>query len=350
MKAIKLYGKEDIRIVEVSMPKITDNEILLKVEAAGICGTDIKNWKYGHKDSNADRPITMGHEVSGKITKVGKHVPFYKVGMRIAIAPNIGCGICDICVSGNTHMCADSHKAFGININGAFAEYMVITEDAISQGNLIVIPDSVTPEEAAMNEPLSCAYNGVLKCDVKAGDIALVIGAGPIGLMIAMLLKMLGASKVILNDISEDRLSEAKKVVPGILTYCGDNLYDFVMKHTKGKGVDIALTANPVAQVQNDVLKLMNYFGRVNYFGLIPAVQQPVPVDTNLIHSKEITVLGTTKSSIAHFRKTLEFVSSGMLPIKNVVTHEYSIDKGLEAFENAKLGKGLKHVIRFDSK
>ncbi|MCM2444984.1 alcohol dehydrogenase catalytic domain-containing protein [Rahnella sp. CG8] len=347
MKAIKLYGKEDIRIVEIPTPKISGKEILLKVEAAGICGTDIKNWKHGHKYFDAEHPVTMGHEVSGKITKVGKEVPFYKEGMRVAIAPNIGCGICDICVSGNTHMCVDSHKAFGINIDGAFAEYMVITEDAIAQGNLVVIPDTVSPEDAAMNEPLSCAYNGVAKCNVKAGDIAIVIGAGPIGLMIAMLLKMLGASKVILNDISEDRLREGEKLVPGVLTYCGDNLYDFVMKHTDGKGVDIALTATPVAQVQNEVLRLMNYFGRINYFGLTPADKQPVPVDTNLIHSKELSVVGTTKSSISQFRKTLEFVSSGLLPVNSVVTHEYSIDNGLEAFENAWRGKGLKHIIRF---
>lgn len=347
MKAIKLYGKDDIRIVEVPIPSINEKEILLKIEAAGICGTDVKNWKYGHKDSNEENPITMGHELSGKITKVGKEVPFYKEGMRIAIAPNIGCGICDICVSGNTHMCVDSHKAFGININGAFAEYMVVTEDAIAQGNLMVIPDSVSPEEAAMNEPLSCAYNGVLKCDVKPGDVALVVGAGPIGLMIAMLLQMLGSSKVLLTDISEDRLREGRNVVPGVLTYCGDNLYDFVMEHTNGKGVDVALTANPVAKVQDEVMKLMNYFGRVNYFGLIPAEHQPFPIHTNIIHSKELTVVGTTKSSVSQFRKTLEFVSSGLLPVKNVVTHQYSIEDGLTAFENAKMGKGLKHVIRF---
>lgn len=347
MKAIKLYGKEDIRIVDIPVPNISNKEILLKTETAGICGTDIKNWRYGHKDSNEDHPVTMGHEISGKITKVGKEVTFYKEGMRVSIAPNIGCGICNICVSGNTHMCVDSHKAFGINIDGAFAEYMVITEDAIAQGNLIVIPDIVSPEEAAMNEPLSCAYNGVAKCDVKPGDVALVIGAGPIGLMIVMLLKMLGTSKVLLTDISQERLIEGEKVVPGVLTYSGEHLYDFVMEHTNGKGVDVAFTANPVAQVQNEVLKLMNYFGRVNYFGLTPSDKQPVPIDTNLIHSKELTVVGTTKSSVSQFRKTLEFVSSGSLPVKNVVTHEYSIDNGLEAFENAWKGKGLKHVIRF---
>lgn len=345
MKAIKLYGKEDIRLVETPVPEISDKEILLKVEAAGICGTDLKNWKYGSKWIVEGHPVTMGHEVAGRIAKVGKNVPFYKEGMEIAIAPNIGCGICDTCVSGNTHMCKVAHTAFGINIDGAFAEYMAIPESAIAQGNLIQLPEGVSPVEAAVNEPLSCAYNGVLKCGVKPGDKALVIGAGPVGLLIAMLLKMFGAAKVMVNDISEQRLAAAEKVVPGILTYCGDHLDEFVMEQTNGKGADVALTATPAPQVQSSVLRLMAYGGRVNYFGLTPVDEYPIPA--NLIHSKELTVVGTTMSSVSQFRKTLEFVAAGLLPVKNVVTSEYSIEDGLKAFDNARQGLGLKHVVRF---
>lgn len=346
MKAIKLFGKEDLRLVETPVPTITDKEILLKVEAAGICGTDLKIWKNGRQGVDEDHPLTLGHEVAGRIAKVGKDVSFYKEGMQVAIAPNMGCAICDRCVSGNTHMCTDL-KAFGINRDGAFAEYMAVPEEAIAQGNIMLLPEGVSPAEAAVNEPLSCVYSGFLKCQVEAGDYAFVSGAGAVGILHAMLLKMAGAAKIILSDISEQRLADAQKSVPGILTYCGNDLHGYVMEQTGGKGVNVAITANPVAQVQRDVLELMNIGGRVNYFGLIPADQQPVPINTNLIHSRELIVTGNTRASVSHFRKTLEFVSSGLLPVKHVVTNEYTIDNGLEAFENARQAKGLKHVICF---
>ena len=346
MKAIKLFGKEDLRLVETPIPGISDEQILLKVEAAGICGTDIKNWKHGRAGVDEQHPLTLGHEVAGRIAKVGKKVPFYQEGMRVTIAPNMGCAICDQCVSGNTHNCAEL-KAFGINMDGAFAEYMAVPAEAIAQGNIMVLPEGVSPVEAAVNEPLSCAYDGFLKCRVQPGDYAVIIGAGAIGLLHAMLLHMAGAAKIILNDISRQRLEDARKVLPGVLTYCGDDLRGYVMSETNGRGADVAITANPVPQCQRDVLELMNFNGRVNYFGLVPAEMEPVAINTNLIHSKSLIVTGNSRSSVSEFRKTMEFVASGLLPVRRVVTDEYAIEDGLKAFENARQARGLKHVITF---
>ena len=222
MLSLKLYGPNDIRLTETDIPVIDDNELLLKTEAAALCGTDIRMWQNGYKGVDEDHPLTLGHEFAGTIVKVGKNVPFYKEGMKVAMQPNIGCGICDRCVSGDFHLCED-YRAFGINMDGAFAEYVKIPADAVLRGNLMLLPEGVTAEEAAVTEPLSCAYNGFTKCFVKPGEYALVVGAGPIGVSHAMLLHMAGAS-VLMNDLSRERLDMCKKIMPYIETYSGNDL------------------------------------------------------------------------------------------------------------------------------
>ncbi len=176
----------------------------------------------------------------------------------------------------------------------------------------------------------------------------MVVGAGPIGLFHALLLKMAGAGKVIMNDISDERLETAKQIVDGIITYNGPDLPGFVDKETHGRGLDIAITANPVPAVQAAMLPLMNFGGRVNFFGGIPASKQPVPIDTNIVHYRELILTGATRSSAAQFRKTLEFVADGLVPVGKMVTGEYKIEDALQAFENAKAAKGIKQVIVFD--
>lgn len=346
MKSLRLYGPNDIRLDDIPVPKINDDEILLKTDAAAVCGTDIRMWQNGYKGVSAEHPLVLGHEFGATIVEVGKNVPFYKKGMRVAMAPNIGCGICNRCVSGNFHLC-DDYKAFGINMDGAFAEYIKVPAEAIRMGNLMVLPKGVTPAEAAINEPLSCVYNGFLKCNIRPGEFVLIVGAGPIGIMHAQLAKMAGAAKVIMNDISESRLKECADIVKGIVTYHGSDLAGFVSEQTNGCGLDVAVVACPVPEVQAAMLPLMNYGGRVCFFGGVPASKQPVPIDTNIVHYKELFLTGSTRASIIHFRKTLELVGSGLVDLKSMITAEFSIDEALTAFQYAKEAKGLKNVIVF---
>ena len=345
MLALRLYGPKDLRLEEVPVPQIHDDEILLRTDSAAVCGTDIRMWQNGAKGVDAEHPLILGHEFAGTIVKVGKNVPFYQEGMQVAMQPNIGCGICDRCVDGKFHLC-DEYRAFGINMDGAFAEYIKIPAEAVTRGNLMVLPQGVSPAEAAVTEPLSCAYNGFTKCFVHPGEYALVVGAGPIGFCHAMLLHMAGAS-VLMNDLSAERLADVKEKLPFVQTYCGDDLPGFVKTWTRGKGLDVAITACPVPAVQASVLPMMNYGGRVNYFGGIPADKQPVAIDTNLIHYRELYVTGSTRSSVAQFRKTLEFVSQGLLNVNAMITHRYALADILTAFENARQAKGIKHVIEF---
>jgi L-iditol 2-dehydrogenase len=345
MRALQLFGAGDLRLVEIPVPEITEDEVLLKTGAASICGTDVRMWLNGYKGIDEQNPLTLGHEFAGTIFKLGANVPYYQAGMRIALQPNIGCGICDRCAAGNQHLC-DDYKAFGINMPGAFAEYVKIPASAITRGNMMVIADGVPFDEASIAEPLSCVYNGFSKCFVKPGDYAMVVGAGPIGLMHAMLLQMAGAS-VMMNDVQPDRLALCRDILPGIQVYSGDDLKGFVMEQTKGRGLDVAITACPVPQVQAAMLPLMNYGGRINFFGGIPPQKQPVPIDTNLIHYRELYLTGSTRSSIIQFRKTLSFVEQKLLNISRVVSHRYTLDDALEAFGNARAAVGMKHAIVF---
>lgn len=345
MLSLRLYGPEDLRLEDIPIPAIGKGEILLKTQAAAICGTDIRMWANGREGVDAAHPLILGHEFAGEIVAVGEGTPLYRPGMRLAMQPNIGCGLCGRCVSGEPHLCAE-YRAFGINMDGAMAEYVRIPANAVLRGNLMPLPPGVTPEEAALAEPLSCAYNGFTKCRVQPGDQALVVGAGPIGCLHAQLLHMAGA-RVLLNDISPQRLALCKERMPYILPYGGDDLAGFVRAQTNGAGLDVAITACPVPAVQAAVLPLMNYGGRVNFFGGLPAGKEPVAIDTNLIHYKQLCVTGSTRSSIAQFRKSLEFVAQGLIDLKGMITHVYSMEQALSAFENARAAQGIKHVIQF---
>ncbi|MDE6964532.1 MAG: alcohol dehydrogenase catalytic domain-containing protein, partial [Lachnospiraceae bacterium] len=174
MKALQFYGKNDYALKEVPVPEIDENGILLKVKAAAVCGSDLRMIQNGYKDVSRENPRIYGHEIAGIIEKTGKNVKNYRPGMTVAIAPNMGCGVCDACVSGNTHLCRD-YQAFGINRDGGFAEYVAIPKEAVVQGNIVpvAIGEHMTFEKAAVLEPLSCVYNGFEQVGIKPCDSVL---------------------------------------------------------------------------------------------------------------------------------------------------------------------------------
>lgn len=347
MLALRLYGPNDIRLDEIPVPEINDDEILLKTEAAAICGTDVRMWLNGKTGVDAEHPLTLGHEFAGTIEQVGKNVAFYQVGMRVGLQPNIGCGICDRCVDGKFHLC-DDYRAFGINMDGAFAQHIKIPAEALVRGNLMVLPDDISAAEAAVIEPLACAYNGFTKCHVKPGEYAMVVGAGPIGFCHALLLHMSGAS-VLMADIVPERLAAVKERLPFIDTCAasGSVLAEEVKRWTKGRGLDVAIVACPVPSVQAEMLPLMNYGGRVNFFGGIPEDRQPVALNTNLVHYRELYLTGSTRSSIAQFRAVLQFAARKLMDVNAMITDRYSMEDIMTGMENARQAKGIKHVIEF---
>ncbi|MGG2201362.1 zinc-dependent dehydrogenase [Paenibacillus validus] len=344
MLAAMLYGPKDLRLEEIADPVITENEVLLEVKKAAICGTDVRMFNNGYAGISSATPRILGHEMAGVIKLVGKNVKKYEPGMRVTVAPNMGCGMCRQCVSGNTHLCKE-YQALGINIHGGFTQYVKIPESAVRQGNICTLADHVSFEEAALVEPLACVYNGFLKVDIKPGDHVLIIGAGPIGLMHAKLAKMAGASKVIMNDISEERMAMCRQIDDFIITVASDDLRNYVADITNGEGVEVVITACPVPQVQASSLELVAMNGRINFFGGLPKEKEIVPLNTNLIHYKQVIVTGSTRSSILQYIQALDFVKHGLVDVKSLISANFSLDQINNAFDHATRGIGLKNVI-----
>jgi L-iditol 2-dehydrogenase len=346
MLAALLYGKNDLRIENVKKPEINENEILLKVKAAAVCGTDVRMFRNGYKGVGPDSPRILGHELGGEIASVGSRVKGYKAGMRVTVGPNIGCGVCDLCVSGNGQLCND-YRALGINIDGGFAEYVLIPETAVRNGNIIEIPENVSFAEAALNEPLSCVYNGFERSMTRPGDRVLIIGAGPIGIMHAKFAKMAGASKVYINDLSEERLAVCREIDSSFITISDGALKEFINDDTSGHGVDVCITACPAPSAQTEALELAAINGRIIFFGGLPADRQNVTLNTNLVHYKQLIISGTTRASLAQYRKSFDFIASGIIDVKKLITGTFPLSEIEKAFELASNVRGLKNVISF---
>lgn len=346
MKAARLYGKMDLRLEELAVPEINDDEVLVKVKSAAICGTDVRMYKNGAKGIDETHPLVIGHEMAGVIERTGANVTAYKPGDRVAVAPNMGCGICDDCIRGNSHMCAD-YRALGISLDGGFAEYVKIPKEAVRAGNLVLLADHVSYAEAAITEALSCVYNGISQCQIRPGDIVLVIGAGPIGIMHAMMAKMSGAAKVYVNDIAENRLAACKEIDPFFLTI-KDNVVEYIRKDTDGHGADVVITACPVPVAQQNALNVAANYGRICFFGGLPADCQEVPLNSNLIHYKQLIVTGSTRASLKQFKDSLGFVTSGILDVKKLITRTFPISDIQEGFDYAAAANGLKNIIEMD--
>jgi L-iditol 2-dehydrogenase len=346
MRAALLYGKEDLRLEEIPVPEAGPGEVLLRVKAAAICGTDIRMFRNGARGAGPGNPLVLGHEVSGIVESTGPGVSGYRAGMAVAVAPNMGCGVCDQCVSGNTQMC-DTYKAFGINIPGGFAPFMKIPREAVSQGNLAPIPEGGDFVSAALVEPLACVYNAFQRTAIVPGDTVLVIGAGPIGLMHAKVALMAGAAKVYMNDLSAERLSLCRAAEPAIITLESAGLKERLSSLTSGKGVSVCITAAPSGEAQVLALEVVGVNGRVMFFGGLPEGKSKVPLDTNLVHYKQITISGTSRQSLIQYRQTLALVASGRLVVKDLVTMSTPLDGIRASFEQVIQGKGLKNVIEF---
>jgi len=347
MKAALLYGINDLRLEDIDVPAIGDDEILIKNRKSFVCGTDVRMLKNGNKNIVPGKGLVIGHEFSGVVDKVGKNIKGYSLGDRVFIAPNIGCGTCFYCISGNSHMCND-YQAFGIHINGGFSEYTKIPAKAILHGNVIKLADSVSFPEAALIEPFSCVFNGFERARISPGDTVLIQGAGPIGIMHAKLAKMAGASKIIVSDILTERLEVVKNIDPLYITVLSSDLRKEVDLLTRGIGVDVSITACPSPEAQSLSIELGAVNGRIIFFGGLPESKQNVPINTNIIHYKQLIVSGTSKASPAQIHKSIKLLESNLIQLKDLISAEFPLGHIQIAFDKAIEAKGLKYGITFE--
>jgi L-iditol 2-dehydrogenase len=346
MKAAKLFGPNDIRVADCAIPEITDDEILIKTKAAAICGSDLRMIGNGYKGVDEAHPLVLGHEIAGIIEQAGKNVKGYEKGMRVAIAPNIGCGICGWCVSGDTHLCPE-YTAFGINTDGGFAEYVRIPRNAVIQGNVMILDDSMPLDAAALIEPASCVLNGQLRTGIRLNDKVLIVGAGPIGIMHGLMARAFGAAKVYIRDLSPQRMKQSVDLIPGAEAIPADDLEAASKRLTGGRGFDVTITACPAPSAQVDALKVTGMNGRILYFGGLPAGKDAVILATNHIHYKQLSIHGSTRGNVSQYRAVANMAAAGTLELSKLISRRYPLTEFSDAVEYAKKAEGLKTVITF---
>lgn len=348
MKAAVFYKPGDLRVENVPMPSFGEDDILLKVGACAICGTDMRIFKYGHK--HLTKPVITGHEISGTIADRGKKVRDYEIGEKVAVDPIVSCGTCHYCKKGLTNLCLtfkQTTEAFGYFYPGGFAEYMAVPAKAIQRGNLIKVPGSLGLEEAAIAEPMACALNGLMMSKVGIGDHVLVVGAGPIGCMHVSLAKTLGATKVMISEFQDTRLDMARQFkADRYINPQKEDLKAAVMEETGGIGPTVIMIAAPAKKAQEDALELAASHAHINFFGGLPKDDSIARIDSNLVHYKELYIHGTSGTTAAHIGMCIELMAGGRVEGKRFISKAVSLEELPSMMLEAQEGKYLKIVVK----
>jgi L-iditol 2-dehydrogenase len=336
-------------IAELPVPEIDDDELLVRIEAASICGTDVKMIGHGHRKLRDGQRIVLGHEFVGRVAKAGARVRNFQGGMRVGVAPNIGCGHCEMCAKALMNMCPN-YSAFGIDRDGAHTEYVRIPAAAIAQGNVLPLSETLSPTSAVLAEPLSCAINGVRAAQVALGDSVLIYGSGPMGLLNLMVAAAAGASRLIMVDLNPARLELAKRLgATEVINPQDESVRDWVGRETNGRGVDVVIVAVPVRQAQQEGIHLLAPFGRLSLFAGLPKDEAGVELDTNAIHYRNLMVTGTTGGAPQDYRAAVKMIESGKIRVAEIVSDTLPIQDLAKAYELAQSGQRMKIVVTAES-
>lgn len=345
MLAAVYHGPNDLRVEEVPLPQISNGELLVKVLSASICGTDLRIFHGNHRMYSPGTVRIPGHEVVGTIAEVGADIKEYSVGQRVFCAPNTGCGHCQQCITGNNNLCVN-YEAIGVTCDGGFAEYVRISAKSVQQGNVIPISESVDPAVAALMEPFACVVRGQSILRIQPGEVVLVIGAGPIGVMHAKLAKARGAGRVIVSEPVPDRAEQAERMgADRVVNPTLENLKSVLLEESAGRGADVIIVAAPVHAAQESTLDLAAIHGRINFFGGLPKDRPTINFDSNIVHYKELIVTGTTACSTADCRQAAQIVNSGLVDLADIISRRFPLQNAVSAFAAAEDRKSLKIVL-----
>lgn len=342
MKAGLLRAPNDVTLEDVPDPQREPGDLILKVRAATICGTDIRIFR-GRKVAGIRYPSVIGHEFAGEITETGAGSAF-RVGQRVCVNPAIPCGRCFYCKLGSENICTNL-TAIGYEIDGAFAEYIRIPARALETGNVHVIPEDLPFEQAALAEPFACVINGQEKVAVGRGDAVAILGAGPIGLLHVKLARLSGASKVMVSEPNAGRRQAALEAGADLVVDpTTEDLPGIVREATKGIGADVAIVAIGVPALANAAIDLVRRRGRISLFAGF-SVGDSAPLDINAIHYSELIVTGSFGLSRVHFERALNLIETGRVDMAPFVTHRFGLPSIGEALAKAEQGSAIKVAI-----
>jgi L-iditol 2-dehydrogenase len=343
-RALVYHGPDDLRVEERDGRVPGPGELALRVAACGICGTDLRIASGRHRAYPAGTVRVPGHEVAGTVAAVGDGVELEE-GQGVFVAPNIGCGRCRQCRAGRVNLC-ERPEAIGITRDGGFSETLLLGADVVEQGNVLPVPDGADLRAVSLAEPLACALHGQRAVSVAEGDLIVIAGAGPIGLMHLRLALLARPSAVVVSEPSEERRRQALSWGATEALDPGENgLAEAVSELSGGRGADVVITAAPAPAAQRQALELAAPAGRINFFGGLPRDDSEVALDTNLIHYKELVVTGTTANTTDDCLAALELVLNGDVDTGAMIGASYGLDDGREAIERAGAGDVIKVVI-----
>jgi len=327
MKAAMLYGLKDLRIEDVKVPRIEAGEVLVKVKAATTCGTDLKIFQRGYIEKVIKLPTIFGHEWAGEVAEVGEGLEWPEKRMRVRAGNSTPCLRCRMCQKGKYNLCENM-----IWLWGAYAEYVRVPSRMVLV-NMQEIPRHVSYEEAAITEPLACVLHGIEEARAKLGDTVAIIGAGPIGLLHLLTVKKIGAEKVIVIDLVDERLNFAEKLGADETINAGEeNVIERTRRSTRGYGADVVVEAIGLPATWEQALKLVRKGGIVLEFGGCPPGTE-IKLNAELLHYGEVTVLGTFHATPLHFRNALNLISSRTIDVRPLITRKMKLEDIKEAFE-----------------
>jgi (R,R)-butanediol dehydrogenase/meso-butanediol dehydrogenase/diacetyl reductase len=321
MKAGLYISAKQVSMGDIVKPTLQLGEALVKIAYAGICGTDM--MIYSGKHPRAKAPLAMGHEFSGTIVELNAHSSF-SVGNRVVIEPTLSCGTCEACRSGEYHVCK-TLKLIGIDKHGGFAEYV-----AVPLNRLHLIPDELSDDHAALAEPVAVAVHTVRRSNVKVGDNVVVLGGGPIGLLIGLIAKQAGANQIIISDISPFRLEKAVQLGLTAVDANKVNVTEVVSNLTDGIGADVVFEVAGNQSTAKQMIETVRIQGQIV---VVSVFKQPPTVDLAAMHFREISLTTTRCYSKGDFEKAIRLMKNGSIDVSPLISHKLPLERIAEGFE-----------------
>ncbi|MDI3548723.1 MAG: (R,R)-butanediol dehydrogenase / meso-butanediol dehydrogenase / diacetyl reductase [Halanaerobiales bacterium] len=333
MKAAVYKGPCEISFEELALPSLLDDEVLIKVAYAGICGTDLHIFSGNYRTIP---PMVIGHELSGEIVDIKtKQNTKFKTGDRVVIRPTIYCNKCYACLRGYKHVCKDLTMT-GIDYPGAFAEYLKVPLDMVYQ-----IPDGVSLKEAALIEPLAVAVHSVFSSSLKIGDEVAILGAGPIGLLIGQVARLAGAAEVYICDINDFRVGKARELGLKAINNQEIDFIEYIKRNTGGRMADITFEAAGSKYTAEVITEITSIRGQMV---IVSAFRKAPEFNLLSVTFREQTVIGTRVYSDEDYRKALVLLQQHP-EITGVITHIYSLKDTGKAIEAIREGKDVLKVL-----
>lgn len=339
MNACVLHAVGDLRVEQIPMPQRKPGEVLLKIKASGICGSDLPRV---FEKGTYHFPTIPGHEFAGEVVEADRPE---LIGRRAAVFPLLPCMRCEACLAEEYAQC-NNYNYFGSRCDGGFAEYICVPE-----WNLVNVPDGVGLEEAAMSEPAAVARHAVITGGVKRGETVAIFGAGPIGLMLALWAKTSGASRIILADIDAYKVEFARKMGFEAVNGREEDAVETIRQRTGGRGADVCIEGAGASQAWEQCLCSAAAFGRVVLMGNPSGDMKLTQKGYWEILRKQLTLKGTWNSSFSSrandWTAALEAMGTGKLNVKPLVSHRFQLSQCREAFDVMRRREGWVNKVMF---